>query len=181
MDSLPREALLVRLAEELRNRDSWCGETHMQKAAFFLQDLAEVPLGYDFMLYKHGPFSFDLRDEIRELVAYQLFDVETQEPPYGPRFAPNARGQSLASTYPQAANSFATQIEYVASILGSRSAAELEKLGTALWYTVRAQGATPEERAQLVYERKPHIPVDEAREAVREVEQLKRDWEVMAS
>jgi uncharacterized protein YwgA len=60
MDRLRRAAILTRLIEQLRNGGSWCGETHVQKATFFLQELLNVPLSLDFILYKHGPFSFDL-------------------------------------------------------------------------------------------------------------------------
>ena len=60
MDRLRRAALLTRLIQRLRDRGSWCGETHLQKASLLLQDLTGVPLGFDYILYKHGPFSFDL-------------------------------------------------------------------------------------------------------------------------
>ena len=56
MERLQRASILLRLNEELRKSGSWAGETHMQKATFFLQELLAVPLGFDFVLYKHGPF-----------------------------------------------------------------------------------------------------------------------------
>jgi len=43
MDRLPKAAILTRLARELRASGSWCGETHMQKAVYLLQDLLDVP------------------------------------------------------------------------------------------------------------------------------------------
>ena len=95
MDQLQREALLVHLAKRLRDAGSWCGETQLQKTAYFLQDLTGVPLGYDFMLYKHGPFEFELRGEIRELIGYEMLAVETQPPPYGPRLRPTKAGNNL--------------------------------------------------------------------------------------
>ena len=59
MDRLRRAAILTQLVGNLRREGSWCGETHVQKATFFLQELMEVPLGFNFVLNKHGPFSFD--------------------------------------------------------------------------------------------------------------------------
>jgi len=56
MDRLQKAALITRLLQNLRSKHSWCGETHIQKAAFFAQELMEVPLGFEFILYKHGPF-----------------------------------------------------------------------------------------------------------------------------
>ena len=64
MDRLQRASVLLALNEQLRAAGSWAGETHMQKATYFLQHLMGVPLAFDFILYKHGPFSFDLRDEL---------------------------------------------------------------------------------------------------------------------
>ena len=64
MNRLQRAAVLLTLLEQLQARGSWCGETHVQKSVYFLQDLLQVPLGFEFVLYKHGPYSFDLNDEI---------------------------------------------------------------------------------------------------------------------
>src|SRR6266545_4036200 len=69
MKRLQRAALLTELVEQMRAHDSWCGETHLQKATYFLQELLDVEMDYDFVLYKHGPFSFDLRDELGGFVS----------------------------------------------------------------------------------------------------------------
>jgi hypothetical protein len=60
MNRLQRAVVLLSLLERLKERGSWCGETHLQKSAYFLQDMLSAPLGFDFILYKHGPFAFDL-------------------------------------------------------------------------------------------------------------------------
>ena len=46
MDRLRRAAVLTRLVEQMRRNGSWCGETHMQKATLFLQNLVLVPLAW---------------------------------------------------------------------------------------------------------------------------------------
>ena len=51
------------LVEEMRRQGSWSGETHLQKGTYLLKHLVGVPLQYKFTLYKHGPFSFQLRDD----------------------------------------------------------------------------------------------------------------------
>ena len=83
MDRFKRAVLLTAMAENLRKKGSWCGETHLQKATFFLQELQKVPIGFDFILYKHGPFSFQLRDELTSIRADGLFQLH-QHWPYGP-------------------------------------------------------------------------------------------------
>ena len=59
-----RCALIVELVEKLHAQGSWCGETHVQKATYIVQDLAKLNIGYKFVIYKHGPFSFDLSSEL---------------------------------------------------------------------------------------------------------------------
>ena len=74
MNRLPQAAIVTRLTGRLRDQGSWCGETHLQKAMYFLQELMEVPTGFEFILYMHGPFSFDLRAELTSLRADGLLE-----------------------------------------------------------------------------------------------------------
>ena len=69
MQRLARASLLTRLIAGLREAGSWCGETHIQKAMFFLQELMHVPFEFKFILYRYGPFSFDLRYELTAISA----------------------------------------------------------------------------------------------------------------
>ena len=76
MERLQKAAILTELAARLRREGSWCGHTHMQKATYFLQDLLGVPTGYEFILYKHGPYSFDLSEELAGLRADYLIEFD---------------------------------------------------------------------------------------------------------
>ena len=94
MDQLQRASLIIDLIEKLTEKGSWCGETHIQKAVYFLQELTKVPMGFNFILYKHGPFSFDLRDELAAMRAYRLLEIELR-PPYGPGLFPTESGTNI--------------------------------------------------------------------------------------
>lgn len=87
MNRLKKDALLCELADQLRHSGSWCGETHVQKATYFLQELRRVPLEFEFVLYRHGPFSFDLRDELTAMRADGFLDL-SERGPYGPSLVP---------------------------------------------------------------------------------------------
>ena len=166
MDRLRRAALLLRLIERLRQRGSWCGETHLQKATLFLQDLMQVPLGFEFILYKHGPFSFDLRDELTALRADELVRLEPQRP-YGPRIATTDRSAYIQGIYSKTLKKHDQGISFVAEKLGSKGVADLERLATALFVTQRADtGASIEERARTLTTLKPHIAQEDAVAAV---------------
>lgn len=174
MERLKRASVLLRLNEELRKSGSWAGETHMQKATFFLQELLEVPIGFDFVLYKHGPFSFDLRDELTFMRAQGFLQLEPQYP-YGPTLVAGAKGALLTSVFGKAAEQYAAGIRFVSQKLGGKTVAELERTATALYITLR------EPRVTDVVERltslKPHIELLEARAAASEVEQIVRDFQ----
>lgn len=78
MKKLQRDAILLSLINEMKAKGSWCGETHIQKATYFLQELLGVPLNFEFILYKHGPYSFDLGDEVTAMRADSLLEYQTR-------------------------------------------------------------------------------------------------------
>ena len=81
-----RAALIACLVAEMRKDNrSWCGETHIQEAVYFLQEITEVPLPFKFILHKHGPCCFKLRDELTNLRAEGWLELEMADP-YAPRF-----------------------------------------------------------------------------------------------
>ena len=64
MNNQQQRVVVIKLLDALKKNGSWCGETHIQKAVFFLKAIKKVPVDFNFILYKHGPFSFDLRDHL---------------------------------------------------------------------------------------------------------------------
>lgn len=175
MDRLRRAAVLIRLMEKLREKGSWCGETHVQKASFFLQELMKVPLGFDFILYKHGPFSFDLRDELTGLCADNLVRLEPQYP-YGPSILTTELGHRIQTMNSKTLRDYEDRIAFVADKLGPKRVSQLQRLATALYVTrLSKEGASVEERAQQLTTLKPHISLLEAITAVEEVDQIIRE------
>lgn len=171
MERLHREAVLLRFIEELDNHGSWCGETHIQKATYFLEELLGVPLGYDFILYKHGPYSFDLSDDLSDMRG-KLFLKVLPQPPYGPKLLPGENGHSLSSQFPEISKRYATQLRFIASHLGKKKVVELEQLGTTLYVTTESPKLSSEKRAEKVVNLKPHIRIKEALRAMQEVDSL---------
>jgi hypothetical protein len=175
MDRLRKAAVLTRLVEQLRQNGSWCGETHMQKTALFLQNLMLVPLGFDFILYKHGPFSFDLRDELTSLRADELIKLEPQRG-YGPRIATTERAAYIQRLYPKTVQQYEDSLAFITQKLGRKGVAELERLATAFYVTDgAARCSTVDQRAANLTALKPHVGRDEATAAVREVDQIIAD------
>jgi uncharacterized protein YwgA len=171
MNRLKQDVLLSELTDQLNSRGSWCGETHIQKATYFLQELRKVPLGFDFMLYKHGPFSFDLRDELTAMRADGFLDLHAQWP-YGPSLVPTKRSVELRQNYPKTLRKYGTDIQFVCGHLGDKNVAELEKLATALYVYFQNESDSQRIRAKILHDLKSHIPFSDSLKAVKQVDTL---------
>lgn len=172
MKRVAKAAVLTRLVGALRDRGSWCGETHIQKGAYLLQELFEVPLELDFVLYKHGPFSFGLRAELTSLQADELLKLEPQPFPYGPRLAATGAASNLQGRFPKTIADYDSAINRVAQRLGNRGVSALERLATAVYVTRRHADLSLTERAAQLCKLKPHISKDDALGAVREADEV---------
>ena len=169
MERLRRAALLSRLIEKLRERESRCGEPHVQKAAFFLQELMDVPLGFTFIMYKDGPYSFDLRDDLTGLRADEIVRLEPQWPS-GPRIGLTDRSRHIKRMYVRTLQNYEDEIDSVATWLGPKGLADLERCGTALFVTRHADlEGSVDSRVEEVVRRRPHVSRRDARVAVEEV------------
>jgi len=172
MDSLQKAAVLTKLVQELRARDSWTGETHVQKAGYLLQEFLNVPLEFEFILYWHGPFSFDLREELSLLWANELVKVEPQRPPYGPRYSTTEQADYIQKLYPRTLAKYEPSIVFVADALQYKGVAALERLATACYVTRKMSEAAGHERAKELTRLKPHVSPEDAINAVAQADAL---------
>ena len=173
MERLEKAAVLLSLIEKLRDGDSWCGETHVQKSTYFLQDLLGVPLKFDFILYKHGPFSFDLSDEISWMRANDILKLQPQQRPYGPKLVPDENAELLKRTYPKQMEQYAGKVQRIADEFAYMGVTDLERYATAYYVSNDNEELTDDEIAAKIVELKSHISRSEAQEAVEFVAQLK--------
>jgi hypothetical protein len=170
MEFLERASVLLALAEALRANGSWTGETHIQKSTYFLENLVGVPLDFDFILYKYGPYSFDLSGELTAMQANDILTLHLQPYPYGPSYVPGSASRLLKASYGHVAAGFADQINFVAARLGPKPVSELEKIATA-FYVSREQRTR--DRAARIHELKPHVLPAEAERAVEEFDRIR--------
>ena len=161
--------MLVSLAEKLRDSGSWAGETHIQKAMYLLERVLLVPVDYEFILYKHGPFSFDLRNEIGSLRADGFFEWDVKSDRYGPSLKPGPLSAALKRQFPNPPIQFKSEIDFVASRLGDKNVAALERLSTAVYVTLDEHWPA-EQRAKRINELKRHVSLPEAETAVSEAD-----------
>lgn len=173
MNDLQRSAIVAALIKECHSRQSFCGETMVQKSVFFLQEMLDVPLGFDFQLYIYGPFSFELQRHLSSMMADDMIVVRSVG--YGSTFEP---GELVAYLEKHTAGTIAKHREAVAFVvdhLADRGVKQLERLATALYFTLRTEEMPTERRAAMIREVKPHITGDEARNAVEEIDRWRSE------
>lgn len=173
MERLERAAVLLSLIERLRDGHSWCGETHVQKSTYFLQDLWSVPLKLDFILYKHGPFSFDLSDEISWMRANDVLKLQPQQRPYGPKLVPAENAEVLKKAYPEPIQKYAKEVRASADKFADMGVTALERYATAHYVSRNHAEVGDGELAAKIVELKPHISYVQAEEAVGFVARLR--------
>ena len=163
-----RRALVCSLVKAMREEKSWVGETHIQKCVYFLQEMLKAPVGYDYILYKHGPYCFDLQRELAVMRARRQLSIEPRYP-YGPSLCLGPRGEfnlHRAARHQDAVN-------FVARKFSTRDVRELERLSTAFFVQTRNPNLEGSAVVSRICELKPHIGDAEAWEAVSEISQLR--------
>jgi len=177
MERLKKLAVILELADKLRQKGSWCGETHLQKTVYFLQEMAKTPTGYDYILYKHGPFSFDFRDEINSMLSDRMMKLTPQPYPFGPSLETTEASKVFRSKFKVTLKKYGPSIDYLADKLADKGVASFERLSTALYVTLNKPDADQTTRANTIVELKPHVSFDKAIEAVREFDSIKQEFE----
>ena len=173
MNSLAQEAILIGLARRLNDHGSWSGETHIQKTAYLAGELLKIPFDFEFILYKHGPFSFELRDELDDMRVDGLLERVPQGPRYGPRLLVSFRGREFEERFQRIMERYAQALDWITEKISDRGVLELERLATALWVTRQLQRpASADERARELVKLKPHVSLEAAISNVEEIDEL---------
>jgi len=168
-------AIVGRIIESLRRFGSWCGETHIQKGGYLAKAVFGVPLSVDFVLYKHGPYSFDLTSLLTSMRADQLIKLVPQGQHYGPSFDLDDRIQSIMERYQNEIGRVELEIDKVAAFLGPKNVADLERVATAIYVWEKDRTASQEAKAEELHRLKPHISMLGAIAAVNEADLFLRD------
>lgn len=157
-------SLVLLMMDALSKNGSWCGETHIQKNLFLLENLEEVHTNFAFVLYKHGPYSFELHDAIGDMSSLGFIQSKST-PPYGPKLLVTEKGSALWESHKKALP--VTQVNKVAREFGSNTVQDLEKKATALLLLKKNSAENLDDIACELHTLKPHIPFQQAREAVQ--------------
>ena len=176
MERLRRAAVLVSLIKAMKENKSWCGDTHIQKACYFLQELLKVRLEFRFTLYKYGPYSFDLNDELSALRADDFLHLYVRDPQYGPCYSPGEMSGRLKQSFPKTIGRCRGRVDFIAEQLGDKRVSELERLATALYVrTTESDELDVDKAAERIVHYKRHISMRSAIDAVKRVDEMRKE------
>ena len=74
---IKKHAIILGVIESLNEHESWTGKTHVQKALWLLSAVGDIEVPFRFVLYKHGPYSFDVEEESEQMKGYAAVTVDT--------------------------------------------------------------------------------------------------------
>ena len=166
--------MVARLIEIMREDDGWAGETHIQKSMFFLNRLLSVPTRYEFVLYMHGPYSFDLHDDLGAMRADLILGIKPRAS-YGASFELGQFGKRAIERSKGTVQTYESRLQFVSKRIGVQNIRTLERYSTALYVKSSNPDADESSMAHKIVSLKPYIPVELALEAVRAVAGIEKD------
>jgi hypothetical protein len=170
-----RFAVVIDLVKRLRAKGSWCGETHIQKAIFILQDISKSNFGYKFIMYKHGPYSFDLNNELVAMKASNLISYKFPREGYGPSIVTSDFADRLFDLHHEDVKKLQRYSQLVANWFGAQDVKYLERVATAYFVTTKHSREPVASRAKRVNSLKPHVDLQSAEEAVQIVDKMRNE------
>lgn len=165
-------ALVLELIAQSNRNEVWCGESYLQKVSYIAKTALKLPLSMPFLLYKRGPYSFELKALLLELRANRLVML-APEGHYGPSYAvvDNVVMKQLRTHVGE----HSEVVEPLVKCLSRKSIAELEAFSTAVMFWA-SQHEDADKYADELNELFPSISRPDAAATVEEARAfLKKD------
>lgn len=83
-----RQALILFIVRKLSEQKGWHGTLFVQRFIYLLQELLDVPLDLFFILYKHGPYSFELEEILTFLLERRFLKLKVPRNQLSPTLVP---------------------------------------------------------------------------------------------
>ena len=163
-----KHAIILAVVDSLRRHGSWTGKTHVQKALSLLRDKGRIEVPFDFCLYRHGPYSFDVEAELEEMRSYGALNVEPNSQGYGVTLQ-TAEMADFVKQVVELSDDETKAIDDVCQFLGNQNVLELERLATASWIQCQEGVESSSEVARRLNQLKPHISIENAAQSHADV------------
>ena len=175
MDRLKKAALISEMLDRITAKGSWAGETHLQMCLFFLQEMRDIPTGYFFQIYKYGPYSFDLHDEIIHLRCDRIISLVPRK--YGSSLKNSRRSLQFRKHFPKTLEKYSDDMDFIAEHFGNLKANGLGALATSYYFILQDKNISDEEIAEKVNKAKPYISIPEGIESAQRVKEIAESQE----
>lgn len=146
---------ILEAIENLRMAHSWTGRTHVQKTLYLVKETVIRNLPFEYVLYRHGPYSFDVDRELEEMLSYEAISLMSKGE-YGPTLFPGS-GAVIVTRESNMQEDQLQGIDEIASFVGDRDVIKLEALATAMWIRCREAIGDNSGVLQRLSELKPHL------------------------
>jgi hypothetical protein len=163
-----KHAVILAMIESLASHGCRTGKVHVIKGLGLGSLAGFLDIPFEFFLYKHGPYSTDIEQNLEEMVSYDGIRIEPAFDGWGVILKPS---ENAAFIKKQAALPPAQMegIQRGSRFLKGKNATQLERLATAMWIRKRLGIEESDDVAAKLHELKPHVTVQDAREADREI------------
>lgn len=151
MSDLNGYAIVLRAVRGLNAANSWTGKTHVIKSLYIASTKADLP--FEFVLFKHGPYSFDANDAIESMSAVGFLSL-TATPPYGVQLKPG-RFEGLLDE--DLNPSTVSIVDRAIELVGTAGVQELEAFATSIWVAERDGFDGDDAWLKAVKKLKPHL------------------------
>lgn len=165
-----KHSFILSVIENLQKYGSWTGKTHIQKTSFLLKVLSKIEVPFRFVLYKHGPYSFELQNEFEEMKSYAA-TVSGEVTHYGSRFFLGMNATRIQEISPLD-EAVVEEIERICKFVNCKNVSDLEKIATVAWIHFEEKLIDPDGVSNRLHELKPHISSEQASEAYAELQSV---------
>ena len=156
------------LLDALKEKNNWGGMTHLQKGCYIAQKMLGVPLGYTFIQYTYGPYSFKLKDVIsmitKKFILRQSYPIDG----YGTSFD---LYEDIEKYVKENKDGYEhkVKIDFIAGWFLDKPVGKLEKLAAAYMMNEQYPNTELEERIEKLREWKPFMTKQQAKSSFNEV------------
>jgi hypothetical protein len=151
MSELNGYSIVLRAVRGLNAAKSWTGKTHVIKSLYIASTKVDLP--FEFVLFKHGPYSFDANDAIESMSAVGFLSL-IATPPYGVQLKPG-RFEGLLGN--DVEPSTIATVDRAIELVGSAGVQELEAFATSIWVAEKSGFSGDDDWLKAVKELKPHL------------------------
>lgn len=151
-----RMGVFAEIAKKSRDR---FGRTALMKLCYFLQEVKDVPLQYDFSLYTYGPFDSEVLADLQTAEDLNILETEFEQYPggYGYKIGPGPVANRVIEQTKAFLDEHREALDWAVENLVCKRPAELELASTIVFVSREKPEARDSEIVALVRAVKPYF------------------------